>query len=106
MLGNVKDWDNRGRHFLASIEGYDAELAWGRYVFSCKTWPLLNDSAGGDEYKEWVLEMDGSEVDVNFTCTYLNNCTHTQITVWWACTVIMKELHNVIEFDDSYGTER
>jgi len=69
MSGNVKDWDNRGRHFLASIEGYDAE------------------------------------VDVNFTRTYLNNCTHTRIIVWWACTVTMKELHNVIEFDGSYGTE-
>jgi DNA-directed RNA polymerase II subunit RPB1 len=68
-----------------------------------------------DEYKEWVLETDGTNLKqvmcldgVDFTRTYSNNCVEifNVLGIEAARAAIMKELRNVIEFDGSYVNYR
>jgi DNA-directed RNA polymerase II subunit RPB1 len=70
---------------------------------------------GGDKYKEWVLETDGTNLKqvmcldgVDFTRTYSNNCVEifNVLGIEAARAAIMKELRNVIEFDGSYVNYR
>jgi DNA-directed RNA polymerase II subunit RPB1 len=70
---------------------------------------------GGDDYKEWVLETDGTNLKqvmcldgVDFTRTYSNNCVEifNVLGIEAARAAIMKELRNVIEFDGSYVNYR
>lgn len=71
--------------------------------------------SGGDDYKEWVLETDGTNLrqvmcldGVDFTRTYSNNCVEifNILGIEAARAAIMKELRNVIEFDGSYVNYR
>ncbi|KAH9994498.1 beta and beta-prime subunits of DNA dependent RNA-polymerase [Russula vinacea] len=70
---------------------------------------------GGENYKEWVLETDGTNLKqvmcldgVDFTRTYSNNCVEifNVLGIEAARAAIMKELRNVIEFDGSYVNYR
>ncbi|KAH9964633.1 beta and beta-prime subunits of DNA dependent RNA-polymerase [Russula dissimulans] len=72
-------------------------------------------ASGGDDYKEWVLETDGTNLKqvmcldgVDFTRTYSNNCVEIfdVLGIEAAHAAIMKELRNVIEFDGSYVNYR
>ncbi|KAH9982072.1 beta and beta-prime subunits of DNA dependent RNA-polymerase [Lactifluus volemus] len=79
---------------------------------------ILDDGtivSGGDQYKEWVLETDGTNLNqvmcldgVDFTRTYSNNCVEifNVLGIEAARAAIMKELRNVIEFDGSYVNYR
>ncbi|KAI0286600.1 beta and beta-prime subunits of DNA dependent RNA-polymerase [Russula aff. rugulosa BPL654] len=79
---------------------------------------ILDDGSiktGGEHYKEWVLETDGTNLKqvmcldgVDFTRTYSNNCVEifNVLGIEAARAAIMKELRNVIEFDGSYVNYR